>query len=110
MLYIGNMERSGLRKDGVKIKRIAKTMKHLGHPSRILIVRLLLERGPLLVKEIHETLGLSQSNTSQHLRNLEVVGILSSQREGNRIRYWINKPEVKNLIECAYKTTFEEKD
>lgn len=96
---------NNLRSDPEKAKRIARTMKYLGHPVRLMIVELLMEKGSMAVKEIYESVGISQSNASQHLRTLETAEILSSERHGTSIRYQINKDGVPNLLKCAYETS-----
>lgn len=84
-----------------KLKRIARLMKTVGHPSRILIIDLLLEHQRLPVKEIYEAVAISQSSASQHLRALEEVGILVSEREGKNICYMIQNVQVRSLLGCV---------
>ena len=71
---------STLRNDKAKLKRIASLMKTIGHPARLSIIDLLLEKGKLPVKEIHEAIDIiheardiSNSNASQHLTALELL-------------------------------------
>ncbi|MEM7373200.1 MAG: metalloregulator ArsR/SmtB family transcription factor [Bacteroidota bacterium] len=99
---------NNLRSDPIKTKRIARTMKYLGHPVRLMIVELLIDQGAMPVKEIYEAVGISQSNASQHLRTLETAEILYSERKGTSIFYRINNPGVPNLLQCAYQTTLGE--
>ena len=106
--YISNMVPQNLRSDPQKTKRVAKTMRYLGHPVRLMIVELLMEKGALPVKEIYETVGISQSNASQHLRNLELAEILNSERNGTSILYQIKHPGIRQLLRCAYETTLGE--
>lgn len=63
-------------------------LKALGEPTRIRIMRLLLKRS-LGVNEISDRLGLSQYNTSKHLRILREAGLLEMQAEGKLRRYGI---------------------
>jgi DNA-binding transcriptional ArsR family regulator len=96
---------SKLREDEDKLKRIARTMKTIGHPSRLMIVELLLEKGKLPVKEIYECVNISQSNASQHLKALEDIGILSSEREGKNICYRVQNMTVDKLLQCVNECT-----
>ncbi|TAE53595.1 MAG: ArsR family transcriptional regulator [Bacteroidetes bacterium] len=84
-----------------RVKRIARMMKTVGHPSRLMIVELLLERGRLPVKDIYEAIDISQSNASQHLKALEEVGVLRSEREGKNIFYQIGNEKISHVLACV---------
>ncbi|MCB0847189.1 MAG: winged helix-turn-helix transcriptional regulator, partial [Bacteroidetes bacterium] len=76
--------------DPVKLKRASKMLRTVSHPSRLTIIDLLLERGKMSVNDIQEHLGISQSNTSQHLKALEDVEIIISARDGRKVLYYIH--------------------
>ena len=99
------MEVLTLRTDKDKLKRIARLMKTVGHPSRLAIVELLLERGKLSVKEIYEEISISQSNASQHLKALEDIDILESERIGKNICYSVRNMNVSKLLACVNECT-----
>lgn len=90
-----------LNEDQDKLKRISRMMKTIGHPSRLLIVDLLLKRGKLPVRDISETIDISQSNTSQHLKALEDIEILYSERQGTSVFYGILNMSVAKLMKCV---------
>ena len=90
-----------LRADSDKVKRVARLMKTVGHPSRLKIIELLMEKKTLPVREIYEAIDISQSNASQHLKSLEDVGVLSSTREGKNIFYEIKNKTIIKLLECV---------
>ena len=92
---------TALRNDSSKLKRVARVMKTISHPARLSIVELLLESGPLPVKAIYEHIGISQSNASQHLKAVEDVDVLSSEREGKQILYHVSNPNVSKLLVCV---------
>lgn len=92
---------TALRTDTSKLKRVARVMKTISHPARLAIVELLLESGPLPVKTIYEQIGISQSNASQHLKALEEVSVLESNREGKQILYHVSNPTIPKLLECV---------
>lgn len=94
-----------LREDSDRTKRIANTMKTIGHPSRLLIIELLLEKGKMPVKEIYEAVDISQSNASQHLKALENIGVLTSEREGKNICYSVQNMTVERLLQCVGECT-----
>jgi ArsR family transcriptional regulator len=90
-----------IKEDKRKLDRISSIMKTIGHPSRLLIVDLLLERGKLPVRDISEDIGISQSNTSQHLKALENIEILYSDRQGTSVFYGIQNKSVAKLMRCV---------
>jgi DNA-binding transcriptional ArsR family regulator len=63
----------------------AEMFKVLGVESRLKIIQLLKERGPLGVNDLAEELGLTPSAVSQHLKVLRHAGFVRSERKG----YWI---------------------
>ena len=99
------MEVLTLRKDASKIKRVARMLKTISNPTRLAIIDLLLERGELSVTSIYEALEIGQSNASQHLKALEDVGVLGSERRGKSIIYRIENQHVSNLLECVNECT-----
>ncbi len=81
-----------------RIKDMARMMKTVSHPNRLAIIELLAERGPLKVKEIIDEISISQSNASQHLKALEVIGVLDSQRDGKCIAYSVRKQGIRQVL------------
>ncbi len=63
----------------------AEIFKVLGVESRLKIIELLKERGPLGANEMSEVLGITPSAVSQHLKVLKHAGLVRNQRRG----YWI---------------------
>lgn len=63
----------------------ADLFKVLSVESRIRIVDLLKRRGPLGVNEMAETLGITPSAVSQHLKVLRYAGLVHNERKG----YWL---------------------
>ncbi|MBC8147715.1 MAG: helix-turn-helix transcriptional regulator, partial [Bacteroidetes bacterium] len=53
---------------------IAKLAKALAHPARIAILKFLASKNSCLCGDIVEELPLSQSTTSQHLKELKLAG------------------------------------
>ncbi len=63
----------------------AELFKILGVDSRIRIIELLKQRGPLGANEMSEVLGITPSAVSQHLKILKHAGLVRNERKG----YWI---------------------
>jgi DNA-binding transcriptional ArsR family regulator len=69
---------------------VAKYAKALGHPARIAILRILLERRSCICGDIVEELPLSQSTVSQHLKELKEAGLIKGNISGKKICYCID--------------------
>lgn len=80
-------------------KRTAELMKALGHPARIAIVELLLERDTCICGDITNELPLAQSTVSQHLKALKKAGIIKGEIDGVRTCYCLNEEGVKEINE-----------
>lgn len=78
-------------------KRTAELMKALGHPARIAIVELLLERDTCICRDIADKLPLAQSTVSQHLKALKKAGIIKGEIDGVRTCYCLNEEGIKEI-------------
>lgn len=76
-----------------------RIFRALGDRNRLRMV-LILERGPLSVGEISSVLGLSQSNSSHHLRQLTDAGIVRRRGQRGWAFYGLNpdEPAVTELV------------
>ena len=82
-----------------QLQRAAETLRVVSHPARLRIVEILVD-GERSVTEIQDTLGITQSLTSQHLSNMRVRGVLKCRKDGNMVYYSIANPDVVNVIHC----------
>ena len=64
------------------MKRIATTLKTLGHPDRLRVLALL-SQGELTVSELVHILDLSQPRITQYINSLEEAGLIERVREGS---------------------------
>lgn len=76
---------------------IAATARALGHPARIRIVRLLLERDRCIGGDIVHEIGLAQSTVSEHLRILKEAGIVVGEIERPRVCYSLSSERLAEL-------------
>lgn len=79
------------------IEDIAAIAKALGHPARIRIVRLLLEKQSCIGWDIVDAIGLAQSTVSEHLRILKSAGIITGEIERPRVCYSLNPKSLMPL-------------
>ncbi|MEX2450865.1 MAG: metalloregulator ArsR/SmtB family transcription factor [Rhodospirillales bacterium] len=82
---------------------IAAIAKALGHPARLHIVRLLLEKRSCIGCDIVDEVGLAQSTVSEHLRILKAAGIITGEIERPRVCYSLNPESLVPLAELLNK-------
>lgn len=85
-----------------KCDEVSSLLKHFSHPQRLLILCYLSD-GEKQVTEIHEEVGLSQSQTSQFLKRMQSEGLLGLRREKNYSFYYIINPDVLKLLKSMQK-------
>lgn len=85
----------------VDLQLMAQRLKALGHPSRLAILRLVVQ-GPVSgtpAGEIQARLGLPGSTLSHHLSDLARAGLVQAAREGTTIRYAARFDQLKALTD-----------
>ncbi|MBW3631304.1 MAG: metalloregulator ArsR/SmtB family transcription factor [Gemmatimonadetes bacterium] len=92
-------------------EEIAALAKALGHPVRVQILRILLEREECLCGEIVDELPLAQSTVSQHLKVLREAGLIHGEIDGRRTCYCVSEERLERLEAllgslCAVGTPF----
>jgi DNA-binding transcriptional ArsR family regulator len=81
----------------------AALLKALAHPGRLEILCLLAEN-PCTVGEMEKALGLPQAAVSQQLMRLRADGLVQRERQGRHIRYSLDRPEVRGIIQLLQQT------
>ena len=89
-------------------QQMAVLAKALGHPARVRIMRLLLDRDACYCGELVDELSLAQATVSQHLKILKQAGLIIGEIEGPRISYCASRERLAELhalvgriLECA---------
>lgn len=88
----------------VDLQPMARRLKALGHPSRLAILRLVVQ-GPASgtpAGEIQARLGLPGSTLSHHLSGLAQAGLVEAAREGTTIRYAARFDQLKALTDYLW--------
>ena len=75
-------------------------LRAISDPNRLKIL-CVLQSGSKCVCEIAPAIGISDKLASHHLKQLKQIGLLEESREGNFIRYSLDKKAIK-----AYKKIF----
>lgn len=80
--------------------KIVASLAALAHQHRLRIFRLLVKQGPsgMPAGEIADAVGISTTNTSFHLKELDRAGLLRPTRQGRFIRYAIDVEGMRELL------------
>ncbi len=89
-----------MSKQNIKLElfnQLARIAKALSNPNRLHLVELLAqgERG---VDALATVAGLSTANTSQHLQQLKLAGLVSTRKEGLNVFYQLSGDDVLRLF------------
>lgn len=79
-----------------QLESVARMFNALAEPTRLRILQAL-QAGPLPVGQIVEETGAKQANVSKQLGILHAAGLVSREREGNVVRYFIGEPMIFEL-------------
>ena len=80
----------------------AQTLKTLGHPLRLQIVKMLLEEEKCVLN-IWGKLEMQQSVISQHLAILRKKGIVDCKRSGTRMKYFLKNKNIEDIVKIIDK-------
>lgn len=67
------------------LRRLRTLYRALGDETRLRVIGLIAEVGPLPVRELSTRVGLSQPLISWHLRILRLAGLIDTQRQGREV-------------------------
>lgn len=81
------------------LTQAAECFKVLAHPVRLRIVDILMQ-GDYPVGEIAHMCAVQPNQASEHLRLMQVQGLLKSERRGRTVYYKIDSPRVPSLLRC----------
>jgi len=75
----------------------------LGDPKRCKIFRSFLKRDKLCVSDVARTFRISMSLASQHLKVLEITGLVTREKEGRTVYYRPNTKDhlVRSIISAV---------
>ncbi len=99
-------------RSGAYMKKTVDIQKALAEPTRMMIVRLLMER-ELCVCELMRAIEVPQCKISKHVTVLKQAGILTDWREGTWIHYEISNdlsPEWQSVLKSLKSVWDSEKD
>jgi len=82
-----------------KQRKIARYAKAMGHPIRIYVLELLSKQSCCYSGDLTEELPIVKSTLSQHLKELKEAGLIQGEIEAPKIKYCINKENLKEAQE-----------
>jgi len=84
--------------------RESRIAKALGEPPKLAIVNLLLNRGPLTLSEIANSIHRSKTTTCYHLSKLKSLDIIRYETKENGVCYWIKyEKELRDILKALTK-------
>jgi len=81
------------------IKDAAQGLRAIAHELRLAVLCHLLN-GPMCVHELMEATGSSQSNLSQHLSKMRMMGLLTNEKRGQQVFYHIANPAYGDIVQA----------
>lgn len=96
------METTRISKDYVQLddlqaQHVAELFSILGDTSRVKIIAALLN-GPMNVQALADTVGISPSAISHHMRSLRQMHLVRSQKQGRQVFYSLDDQHVEELF------------
>ncbi|MEZ0346716.1 MAG: metalloregulator ArsR/SmtB family transcription factor [Infirmifilum sp.] len=79
----------------------ARLCKFMSHPLRLRLLELL-EKQELSVSELVRLTGEPQPVVSRHLGYMLQLGIIASERRGNRVYYKLRYPELREACKLLH--------
>jgi DNA-binding transcriptional ArsR family regulator len=68
-------------------RAMARMFSALGEPTRLKIASELLQRGPMFVSALAESVGVPIVNVSHHLGVMRQAGVLEDEKSGRQVLY-----------------------
>ena len=73
----------------------------LGDPHRLAVLLCVRHAGPISVTDLALAAGMSPTAVSQCLRLLRTAGVVSRERDGKVVRYWLTDDTVSDLLDSV---------
>jgi len=79
------------------IQQASEGLRAIAHEVRLSVLCHLMN-GPMCVNELIQATGASQSNLSQHLAKMRMLGIIANEKRGQQVYYRITNPQFQELV------------
>ena len=81
----------------LQAQRVAELFSVLGDTSRVKIIAALLN-GPMNVQSLADTVGITPSAISHHMRSLRQMQLVRSLKQGRQVFYSLDDEHVEELF------------
>lgn len=85
--------------DYANIEEAARRFALLGDPTRLRVLKALMDGGELSVHAVASAAGVSRFNASAHLNRLALGKLVSRRRAGTTVLYRVEDPLVPHICE-----------
>ncbi len=85
----------------------ATISKTLANPIRLAILHVLKD-GEKNVNDLTDTIGISQSNLSQHLALMRQIGIVNTRKQGTSVFYSVTNPKINEACDTVREILVEQ--
>lgn len=83
------------------LAQAAQCLRVLAHPHRLRMVQMLLQSS-YSVGELAYACEIPSNMASEHLKLMQLNGLLSSEKQGRRNYYKIAEPHLENIMDCIH--------
>ena len=90
-----------------ELQELARFAKVLSHPARLSILQYLAETKTCISGDISDSLPLSRSTVSQHLKELKEIGLIHGEIDGLKINYCLCNSQIAKFKQM-FDTFFED--
>ncbi len=80
------------------LQKLAVFARALSHPARLAILKYLAETRSCISGDISDSIPLSRSTVSQHLKELRDIGLIHGEIDGLKINYCLCCPEIDDYL------------
>ena len=81
--------------------RVAEKFRMLSDPTRLAILRCLMNEGELNVSQIVKITGRGVANVSKHLKTLAEARMVTRRKQGSYVHYRLDDPVLKKICELV---------
>lgn len=85
----------------------AQILKAMAHPSRLIMIDAMNDRGEICVCDLVDIVGSDQSTVSKHLSILKQAGLVEDRKDGQKSYYSLRCPCVMDFFACAERVAEE---
>jgi DNA-binding transcriptional ArsR family regulator len=80
------------------LQDLAKFAKAISHPARLAILQYLAETKTCISGDISDSLPLSRTTVSQHLKELKSIGLIHGEIDGLKINYCLCGSAIETYL------------